>query len=224
MKSYLFLAIIAFLFVNSSYGQNTVKDVDGNEYKVIKYNGYLIMTENLRTTHYRDGSEIPRVKKDRAWENAIANKQEGYCAYDNKKSNAKKYGLLYTAETIQSEKGLAPEGWYIPTSNEWVEIFAKRRGEGLKVYTVTPKMIKEEFKRAKRQDDDPYIAYEFAAIGGGRRVRSGEFKYLEDWTYLSGRNDGFIGLQPYGSYHTTRISHMMASNMGLSVRCVKKLE
>ena len=36
----------------------TVRDCDGNRYRTLKINGMRWMAENLRTTHYADGSPI----------------------------------------------------------------------------------------------------------------------------------------------------------------------
>lgn len=36
----------------------TVRDIDGNRYRTLKINGMRWMAENLRTTHYADGSPI----------------------------------------------------------------------------------------------------------------------------------------------------------------------
>lgn len=38
----------------------TVRDCDGNRYRTLKINGMRWMAENLRTTHYADGSPIVR--------------------------------------------------------------------------------------------------------------------------------------------------------------------
>ena len=49
------------------WAQDTVTDIDGNVYETVQIGDQLWMAENLKTTHYRDGSEIPGGYSDSEW-------------------------------------------------------------------------------------------------------------------------------------------------------------
>ena len=63
MKRLLFIALLVVL----AWGQDTVTDIDGNVYETVQIGDQLWMAENLKTTHYRDGSEIPTGYSDSEW-------------------------------------------------------------------------------------------------------------------------------------------------------------
>ena len=46
-----------------------VKDIDGNVYKTIKIGTQVGMIDNLKTTHYNEGTAIPEVSDNTSWFN-----------------------------------------------------------------------------------------------------------------------------------------------------------
>jgi len=101
---------------DKTYG--TVKDIDGNEYKTITVGTQTWMAENLRTTRYRNGEPIPNVKDAWDWESSTAG---AYCSYENTRDvdSIATYGLLYNGLAVTDARGIAPEGWHVPTDAEW---------------------------------------------------------------------------------------------------------
>jgi uncharacterized protein (TIGR02145 family) len=61
-------------------GDGTMEDIDGNIYPTIKIGNQVWMMENLRVTHFNDGSDIPLVEDPVAW---AALTEEAMCWYDN---------------------------------------------------------------------------------------------------------------------------------------------
>jgi len=96
--------------------KTTVTDIDDNTYQTVKIGDQTWMAENLKVTHYRNGDPIPNVTDDTEWAN-ITN--GAYCAYDNDESNADVYGYLYNWFAVEDSRNIAPEGWHVPTNNEW---------------------------------------------------------------------------------------------------------
>ncbi len=98
---------------------NTVTDIDGNIYTTVKIGNQIWMVENLKVTHYRDGSEIPNITNDTVWSTLTIG---AYCWYDNDSSNKETYGALYNFYAVIDSCGLCPDGWHIPTESEWLAL------------------------------------------------------------------------------------------------------
>jgi len=91
-----------------------IKDIDGNEYKTVKVGTQTWMSENLKTTKYNDGTDIPLVTDGKRWQEFTP----AYCWYDNEETADKNgYGALYNWYAVNTNK-LCPTGWHVPTSEE----------------------------------------------------------------------------------------------------------
>lgn len=97
---------------------NSVKDIDGNKYKTIKIGTQIWLSENLKTTTYNDGTAIPLVKNYDAWAELST---QAYCWYNNDSTNKEVYGALYNWYAVNTKK-LCPEGWHVPSDEEWTEL------------------------------------------------------------------------------------------------------
>jgi uncharacterized protein (TIGR02145 family) len=95
-----------------------VTDFDGNDYETVVIGGRQWMAENLRVTHYRDGTPIAFPAEDyAAW---AANVDGAYAWYDNDQEQyGHAYGALYNWHATANRAGLCPEGWRIPTDDDW---------------------------------------------------------------------------------------------------------
>ena len=58
----------------------TVKDVDGNEYKTVVIGSQTWFAENLKTTKLNNGNSISNVTDDGQW---VSTKNPAYCWYNN---------------------------------------------------------------------------------------------------------------------------------------------
>ncbi|MFA6401056.1 MAG: FISUMP domain-containing protein [Salinivirgaceae bacterium] len=106
---------------------NTVTDYDENVYNTITIGTQVWMVENLKTTHYRDGTAIPLVTDDGTWFGLTA---PGYCWYGNDIANKDRYGALYNWYTVNTDN-LAPLGWHIATDAEWQTLVDYLGGEAI---------------------------------------------------------------------------------------------
>ncbi len=96
--------------------QNTVTDIDGNIYKVVQIGAQWWMAENLRTTRYANGDPIPLISNNLEWSKLTTG---AWCWYDNNSEHDEVYGKLYNWHTISDERGICPEGWRVPSDEEW---------------------------------------------------------------------------------------------------------
>ena len=103
-------------------GTSKVKDYDGNEYNTVKIGSQCWLKENMRTTHYADGTFIPLGTDTNA---AVAYR---YAPVGNE-SNVAQYGYLYnwkaamngaaSSNAIPSGvQGVCPTGWHVPSTEE----------------------------------------------------------------------------------------------------------
>jgi uncharacterized protein (TIGR02145 family) len=93
-------------------------DEDGNIYNTIKIGAQIWMAENLRTTKYNDGSPIQLLETNKEWTYNVS----GYCWFFNHKEKlVDKSVVLYNWNAVNTGK-LAPNGWHIPSADEWEEL------------------------------------------------------------------------------------------------------
>lgn len=98
---------------------NTVTDYDGNVYHIVTIGDQEWLLEDLKVTHFRNGDAIPNVTDNAEW---AALTSEAYCMYDNSTTYGDDYGYLYNWYAVSDSRGLAPEGWHIPSDDEWKEL------------------------------------------------------------------------------------------------------
>ncbi len=105
----------ALQFVTLGGGSSTVTDADGNTYNTVTIGTQVWTVENLKTTRYNDGTDIPNVTNNTQWGNITTG---AYCNYDNLESNVATYGRLYNWAAVNTGK-LAPPGWHVPTEDDF---------------------------------------------------------------------------------------------------------
>jgi uncharacterized protein (TIGR02145 family) len=108
-----------------TYG--TVFDIDGNTYNTVKIGTQEWMAENLKTTKYKDGTDIPNVSKSTVWDSLTT---PLYCWYNNDISNKSICGAMYNWYSVNTGK-LCPDGWHIPTAEEWATLIEYLGGEAI---------------------------------------------------------------------------------------------
>ena len=90
----------------------------GDTYNVVEINGKCWLAENLKTPSYRDGTAIPKLTDSDEWEE---DKQGAFACYYNLPQNCENYGALYNWYAVNNRAGLCPEGWSVPTDEQWAE-------------------------------------------------------------------------------------------------------
>ena len=119
-----------------------VRDIDGNDYKIVKIGQQYWLAENLRVTKYNDGTPIEYCDKNHVmeWTAAGDSKQGAYSwifgenpdwiwnedNFNNGVVNrqAKFYGGFYNWHAVVDKRKLAPEGWHIPSKEEFIVLLS----------------------------------------------------------------------------------------------------
>ena len=183
---YVMLITAIFFYSCEKEVSSNLLDIDGNEYKTITIGKQVWMAENLKVTHFRDGTAITNVTDNAAW---AALTTEAYCIYKNKTSNEYLSATLYNWYAVTNEHNLAPEGWHVPTDTEWTELETYLSNNGHNGTEGTALKSTTDWGFNTDGTDD----YGFTAVAGGRRTSSGGYDYRS--------TSGFFWSPPeYGSY------------------------
>lgn len=106
-------------------------------------------TINLDTDKFNNGDPIPEIQNMEDWNQASKNKQPAFCYYDNNSSNGELYGKLYNWYAIIDPRGLAPDGFRIPSKIDLEELMGNLVGgvdiktNNISEYLVAGKDLKQ---------------------------------------------------------------------------------
>ena len=214
----------------------SITDSDGNEYQTVLIGSQEWMTENLKTTKYRNGEEIPVFTNAEDWTGAIS----GAYSYHSNDDNLKNaYGLLYNWYTIADERGLCPTGWHIATDADWTELTnylsanTDLGGSSLAISLKSCRQINSPLGGNCATTEHPrwndYAQYgtnnfKFSALPGGNRSSDGIYhglgQYSHWWTSTAVDEDRAYSRAIFGvSDHIGNPTY--SKKNGLYIRCVK---
>lgn len=196
----------------------TVTDIDGNTYDIVEIGDQVWIAENLKTTKFNDGTDIPNVTGTDDW---IDLSSPGFCWYNNDETTyGDTYGALYNYYAVTDPKGLCPTGYHVASDSEWATLITYVGGEA-----VAGGKLKEE---GTTHWTDPNTGatdeYSFTALPSGRRNNDGNFFYIMTngrwWSSTQYDNiDAWTRGMAFDDAAVDRDSRQ--KTYGLSVRCVK---
>jgi uncharacterized protein (TIGR02145 family) len=111
--------VLSFITTTFECGNSTITDIDGNLYNTTLIGNQCWMKENLKTTTYQSGAAIPNVTNGTTWQNLTTG---AYVWYNNDINWKDSYGALYNWYAVNDFNGLCPEGWHVPSNNEWTAL------------------------------------------------------------------------------------------------------
>jgi uncharacterized protein (TIGR02145 family) len=117
MKNYIFPLLLLTGFASYSNAQT------------VTIGSQVWMTKNLDVSTFRNGDPIPEVKTAEEWEKATKKKKPVWCYNDNNPVNGVKYGKLYNWFAVNDPRGLAPEGYRVPSDQDWTALSNYLGGE-----------------------------------------------------------------------------------------------
>lgn len=113
MKTFFLAAMFAVFGV--LFGQNTVKDFDGNVYRTAKFGEKEWMAENLRVQKYLDGDFI-FTKVEGSWMD-WGDFDDG--AYIKGALRNGIWDTFYNWYAVKDERNICPKGWHVSTISDW---------------------------------------------------------------------------------------------------------
>ena len=220
----------------------TVTDIDGNAYHTVTIGTQLWMAENLKTTHYANGTAIQLVESSTAW-NALGNADKAMCYYSNSTANKDTYGTLYTWAAAMNGttsstanpsgvQGACPDDWHLPSDDEWkqLEMYlgmsqADADVTGWRGTNEGSKLAGNSglWSNGTLENDAAFGTSGFLALPAGFRSSNGPFNLLGLYaTFWSATFDASSAWNRLLGYHNSEV-HRFDDNkyFGFSIRCLK---
>ena len=206
----------------------TVTDVDGNVYNAVKIGNQWWMAENLKVTQYRNGDPIPHVTDGSTWQGLSTG---AYSEYGNDPASADTYGRLYNWYAVDDTRSIAPEGWHMPSDDEWkqLEMYlgmsqADANATGFRGTDEGGKLKETGTVHWDSPNTGATNESEFTALPGGYREIDGTFYYLGLEGYFwscTAETDSRSWLRYLHATHSGVFRDNDNKKHGLSVRCVR---
>ncbi|MFL2738229.1 MAG: FISUMP domain-containing protein [bacterium] len=190
-------------------------DIDGNEYSTVVIGTQHWMAENLKVTKYRNGDNITHITNNSLWSSDTTG---AYGDYEDNTTYSDTYGRLYNWYAVDNSSGryICPEGWHVPTKNEYNDLindlggfsnaFLKMRETGTEHWT-------SELAGTSNSSG-------FTLLGNGFRIyNSGNFMNIKRYSYMwtathSGSNSAYY-LSNASSFS------LVSKKYGFGVRCLE---
>lgn len=194
-----------------------VTDVDGNIYQGVKIGTQIWLNKNLMVTKYQNRDTIYEVVPDGLWQNLLSG---GWSNIDNIADNNETYGKLYNWFAVSDERKLCPQGWKIPSDDDWTVLTSYLggldvAGGKLKSTGITFWGIPNAWANN--------LSF-FTGLPGGFRDQLGLFfgvgYYAVWWTSTSN------GAEAWSRYVYNEFNYAsketLSKNQGLSIRCLSE--
>jgi len=194
--------------INAVCGGETEISFEGQSYKIVAIGNQCWMAKNLNAGTYVE-STLTYFPSTNVNNNGFVEK---YC-YNNLTANCDIYGGLYDWNEMMQysntagTKGICPNGWHIPTNQEWTALTNYLGG-----HSVAGAKLK------------PNTPYQFDALMGGYRLSNGSFADINNGTRFWSSSTNAEGL-PFYVYLMENSSVLLSKNYhkngAFSVRCIK---
>ncbi len=198
------------------------------QYESVKIGNQLWITRNLDVDRFRNGDLIPHVKSDEEWVKAGENGEPAWCYYDNDPENGKKYGKLYNWFAIVDTRGLAPEGWHVPSDEEWTILEDFLGGKNIAGHKLKSVEGWEEWENeyGKIQNGNGDNSIGFNVLPGGYRNYLGSFFKIRINALLwSTTKHDIVDTLAWSRYLYSSNSivsrNFYVKSFGVSVRCLR---
>lgn len=92
---------------------------DPEAMRAVKIGQTTWTASNLDVAVFRNGDEIPQARSRAEFEQMGNSQQPAWCYPDFDEAKGAQHGKMYNWYAVSDPRGLAPEGWRVPTDNDW---------------------------------------------------------------------------------------------------------
>ena len=200
----------------NSFSGDLQKTDESNTSNSIQIGNQIWTTRNLDVSTYRNGDVIPEVQDANEWANLTTG---AWCYYNNDSRKNLEYGKLYNWYAVNDPRGLAPEGFHIPSDAEWTELADFLGGENV----ASAKMKSTSGWNDASNQSNGNNSSGFSGLPGGGRQANGVF-YFKDffgsWWSSTESDETFVLLRKL--YNDSGLGRFIEDKkFGFSVRCMK---
>ena len=207
--------------------RGTITDNSGRVYKTVRIGNKWWMAENLSVKRFNNGEEIPFVDSqdpDALWANI-----EGAGMTFTLDSTK---GFLYNYNCLIDDRGIAPEGWRVPTDEDWKDLEKEIGMSSSEINNTSWRGVDEAALLASKNSlgwspgilfgTDEY-GFDARAAGvrifDGRRNLSGKVAFW--WTLTENGED--VWYRYMDSDQTRIFRHYTHKNYAMAIRLVKDI-
>jgi uncharacterized protein (TIGR02145 family) len=180
--------------------------MEQDSFPSVKIGSLVWAKENLQVSKFRNGEPIPLVQDDNEWSEL---ESAAYCI-------GPEGHYFYNWFAVIDPRGLAPEGWHVPTDEEWEDL----------VHYLAQVLGDEDLVGDALKDDlawDGTNSSGFCGLPTGLRYYHGVFNFLgsiSNW-WSSSSIEGSAVSRDLCSEGSDMNRSTMDPQFGFSVRCVR---
>ncbi|MEO6358804.1 MAG: fibrobacter succinogenes major paralogous domain-containing protein [Ferruginibacter sp.] len=172
------------------------------------------MQKNLDVVTYSNGDIIPQVTDNATWNSLTTG---AWCYYDNDTANAK-YGKLYNWYAVNDPRGLAPDGWHIPSKEEYIALVDSLGGDVVAGGKMKATVLWNSPNTGATNESG------FTGLPGGLRSGGGVCTSMgiAGYWWTTKEHDATTAVERSLNYDITDCyMYFLEKTWGMSVRCVK---
>ena len=190
--------------------------IESTAQSTVKIGNQTWTTQNLDVSKYRNGDDIPHVQDANTWSKLTSG---AWCYYENVDSNGATYGKLYNLYAVLDPRGLAPQGFHIPSDKEWTTLTDYLGGKE----EAGVKMKEAGTAHWPSPNTGATNSSGFTGLPGGYRDDNGAFSKLRINGYWWSSTEGFTYFA-WNRYPDTlyglEARDFGFKSYGMSIRCI----